>query len=71
MKNIKNTRKTTVININKNDLKPFNEIRAKETGRIKKIISQNTFVNFLIELCRQAEGSQKDAAWKKLEKKEG
>jgi len=65
-----NLRETTVININKEDLAPFNELRAKETGRKGKTVSQAGFVRFLTALYRQAGTEQKDAAWEGIEKKD-
>ena len=64
-----NIRETTVININKEDLSPFNELRAKETGRRGKAVSQAGFIRFLTALYRQAVIEQKDAAWKSIEEK--
>lgn len=49
-----NPRDTTVVNINKEDLEPFNELRAKETGRKGKAISQNEFVKTLLDFYKAA-----------------
>lgn len=49
-----NPRDTTVININKDDLEPFNELRAKETGRKGKVVSQNEFLKTLLDFYMAA-----------------
>jgi hypothetical protein len=64
-------RETTVININKEDINSFNEMRAKEGGRRGRAISQAAFAGFLISLYWLSKDEQKDAAWKSIEKKRG
>lgn len=52
-------RGTTSLNINKEDLAPFNELRAKETGRRGASVSQNDFIKFL--LCLYQEVVEQDS----------
>jgi hypothetical protein len=48
-----------------------NELRAKETGRKGKAVSQAGFVRLLTALYRQTGKEQKDAACEIIEKKGG
>lgn len=57
-------RNTTVITVNKKDLKPFNELRAKETGRRGETVSQNEFIRFLMCLYKAADTAALDKAQK-------
>ena len=43
---------TTSLSINKEDMEPFNQLRAKETGRRGASVSQNEFIKFLLSLYR-------------------
>lgn len=47
-------RNTTSLSINKEDMEPFNQLRAKETGRRGASVSQNEFIKFLLALYRVA-----------------
>lgn len=50
----KTERTTTSLTIDKKDLAPFNELRARETGRRGIAVSQNEFIKFLLCLYREA-----------------
>ncbi len=67
MKKQDKNRNTTVIAVNKKDLKPFNELRAKETGRRGEAVSQNEFIKFLLCLYRAADITILDEAQKMAE----
>ncbi len=45
-------RSTTSLNINKEDVDPFNKLRAKETGRRGASVSQSEFIKLLLSLYR-------------------
>lgn len=60
----------TSITISKEDLPIFNEYRAREAGRKgESSISHPEFLKFLLALYREANNSDRDKAWKRIEKR--
>ena len=56
----KGDRSTTSLVIDKEDLKLFNELRARETGRRGVSVTQSKFIKFLLDLYKVV--AEKDEA---------
>ncbi len=62
----------TVLDIHKDVLLQFNELRAREASRRHEAITQDTFTRFLLSLYRVTENKDVfDAAWQDMENIEG